>query len=529
MISISSPPFLFTVDDFNRDGHADVAFTFNNGYGVLMGDGAGKLGGGSTYTYNPAISDPGGIVSGDLNGDGLPDIITLEGGMFSDNSNLDIDLNSASARASLIPAAHALTAGTHSLTASFAGDANFAASTSKSVNELVTQTAPTITWAGPGTTLEYGTPLSSAQLNAAANVPGSFSYNPGPNTVLPPGTTTVTATLTPTDTFDYSAAVSTLPIAVSAPTLSSISPTSVDVGAPATTITVTGLGFVPGAVVSYNGGALPTTFVDHHHVMAVIPAKALANPSSGTITLTDPGNIALVGSGTFTIIAKALTATLSAAATSITTGADSTITLTVQPYPVQVTATATLTFEPIAPLTAQDPNVMFANGSSTDSEPIATSRTASSTQFQFQVGSTAGTITVTIHLTLANGLDVTPGNLTPITVTVPASPPVLSSPVLSRSGPNLQVSVIALSSTRDMVEARFQFTPVSGKSIKTTDVTVPLTSSFQTWYQLPDSIPLGTNFKYTQPFTIDGDAADIASVTIILVNSAGSSDPATAH
>jgi hypothetical protein len=91
----------------------------------------------------------------------------------------------------------------------------------------------------------------------------------------------------------------------------------------------------------------------------------------------------------------------------------------------------------------------------------------------------------------------------------------------------LQITVIALSSTRDMTEARFHFTPAKGKSIKTTDVTVPLTPSFQTWYGSVASNAFGTNFTYTQPFTIDGDATDIATVTITLVNSNGPSAAAT--
>ena len=80
-----------------------------------------------------------------------------------------------------------------------------------------------------------------------------------------------------------------------------------------------------------------------------------------------------------------------------------------------------------------------------------------------------------------------------------------------------------------MIEARFHFTPASGKSLKTTDITVPLNSVFQTWYGSPDSNPFGTNFKYTQPFTLDGDAGDVDTVTIIMVNSAGLSVPATVH
>jgi hypothetical protein len=93
----------------------------------------------------------------------------------------------------------------------------------------------------------------------------------------------------------------------------------------------------------------------------------------------------------------------------------------------------------------------------------------------------------------------------------------------------LQVSLIALSSTRDMTEAQFHFTPVSGKSLTTTDVTVQLTSAFQSWYGSSNSDQYGTNFTYTQPFTLDGDATDIQSVSITLVNSAGNSEPATAQ
>ncbi|MCU0493115.1 MAG: NHL repeat-containing protein [Chloroflexaceae bacterium] len=61
--------------------------------------------------------------------------------------------------------------------------------------------APPITWLNPAP-ISYGTPLSAAQLNAITNVPvpGSFSYTPGPGTVLNAGTgQTLTARFTPTD------------------------------------------------------------------------------------------------------------------------------------------------------------------------------------------------------------------------------------------------------------------------------------------------------------------------------------------
>lgn len=60
---------------------------------------------------------------------------------------------------------------------------------------------PVITWPTPST-ITYGTPLSSAQLNASANVAGTFTYSPASD-ILQAGTHTLTATFTPSDTAGY--------------------------------------------------------------------------------------------------------------------------------------------------------------------------------------------------------------------------------------------------------------------------------------------------------------------------------------
>jgi hypothetical protein len=66
----------------------------------------------------------------------------------------------------------------------------------------VTQAAPAITWANPAAVI-YGTALSGTQLNATANVAGSFSYHPGNGVVPRAGANHLTATFTPADTNDY--------------------------------------------------------------------------------------------------------------------------------------------------------------------------------------------------------------------------------------------------------------------------------------------------------------------------------------
>src|SRR5208283_1803197 len=49
----------------------------------------------------------------------------------------------------------------------------------------------------------YGTALSSVQLDATVDVPGSYAYSPTNGSVLNTGTNTLTVVFTPADTVDY--------------------------------------------------------------------------------------------------------------------------------------------------------------------------------------------------------------------------------------------------------------------------------------------------------------------------------------
>jgi glucuronoarabinoxylan endo-1,4-beta-xylanase len=77
----------------------------------------------------------------------------------------------------------------------------------------VTKGTPTLSWSMPSAVVE-NTALSSTQLTAAVKygVAGTFTYSPAAGTVMnTPGTTTLFATFTPTDTTDYnSTTISTL-------------------------------------------------------------------------------------------------------------------------------------------------------------------------------------------------------------------------------------------------------------------------------------------------------------------------------
>ena len=74
--------------------------------------------------------------------------------------------------------------------------------------------APTIAWNAPAS-IQYGTPLSNAQLDATASVPGNFIYSPAAGMVLHAGSQKLTAIFTPADTTNYSAVTSTVQLTVS--------------------------------------------------------------------------------------------------------------------------------------------------------------------------------------------------------------------------------------------------------------------------------------------------------------------------
>ena len=95
-----------------------------------------------------------------------------------------------------------------------------------------TTSIPTITWANPAN-IVYGTALSATQLDATANVPGTFAYTPAAGTVLTAGNDqTLSVTFTPTDTTDYTTATATAFINVlqATPTITWANPANIVYG-----------------------------------------------------------------------------------------------------------------------------------------------------------------------------------------------------------------------------------------------------------------------------------------------------------
>ena len=81
------------------------------------------------------------------------------------------------------------------------------------LNYAIIPSQPSITWGAPSS-IVYGTPLGSSQLDAIANVPGTFAYTPAAGAILAIGVDTLSVTFTPNDSIDYTTATATTTITV---------------------------------------------------------------------------------------------------------------------------------------------------------------------------------------------------------------------------------------------------------------------------------------------------------------------------
>jgi phospholipase C/sugar lactone lactonase YvrE len=91
--------------------------------------------------------------------------------------------------------------GTCTLTASWPTNAYYSAA-SVIQKTMAEQQVSIVTWPPPAV-ITYGTPLSATQLNATANVAGTFVYTPATGRLLNAGNQTLSVTFTPTQNQDY--------------------------------------------------------------------------------------------------------------------------------------------------------------------------------------------------------------------------------------------------------------------------------------------------------------------------------------
>ena len=158
----------------------------------------------------------------------------------------------------------------------------------------VTKLAPSLSWAALSA-VSYGTALSSTQLDATANVPGSFAYTPSAGTVLNAGTNTLSVVFTPTNTADYSNAtknvslvVTRMPLTVTAANASRVYGQT----NPVFTGTITGLQNGDNITATYSSSATTNSAVGTYAITPTLvdpndrQTNYIVTLSNGTLTVT---------------------------------------------------------------------------------------------------------------------------------------------------------------------------------------------------------------------------------------------------
>ncbi len=192
-------------------------------------------------------------------------------------------------------------------------------------------------------------------------------------------------------------------------------------------------------------------------------------------------------------------------------------------YPVQLTGQIVMTFTADATVAIDDPTVQFAAGGRTVNFTIpAGSRTGvfSTGQMALQTGTVAGTITLSLSLQSAGG-EVTATLAR--TLHVLRTAPVASMLRVVHTAGGFELHVTGYSTPRQLTQAVVGFTPSAGSNLQTTQLTFPLSDLGGSWYQSAASSLFGSQFTLILPFTIQGNASGIDSISVSVANNLGSS------
>ncbi|HEX8169022.1 MAG TPA: MBG domain-containing protein [Thermoanaerobaculia bacterium] len=332
VLTVSGGPFAYdgashTATAEARDANSNLvsgSFTFTYDGSATAPVNAGTYAVVATFTSSdPNFANATG--NGSLTINKATPIVTVSGGPFTYDGNAhSATAEARDANGNLVSgsftfsydgsAAVPANAGTYAVVATFtSSDPNFANATGDG-SLTIDKATPVITWSDPAD-IVYGTPLGATQLNAGANVAGTFTYAPPAGTVLDAGNDQpLTANFAPNDSANYN----------------SVSGTTVHIDVlPATPI------------ITISGG--PYTYDGNPHGVTATARDANGNTVSGTFAITyDGSSTAPTAPGTYNVVANFTSSDPNF------TSATGNGTLTIQKAPTTITIT-TIHPEPSSP------------------------------------------------------------------------------------------------------------------------------------------------------------------------------------
>jgi TonB family protein len=149
----------------------------------------------------------------------------------------------------------------------------------------VEKATPVIAWPKPDP-MQYGTPLGTNQLCAAASVQGKFEYAPALGEVLPAGANKLTATFIPADSANYSPVQTTVSLEVTkaVPSIAWPAPHSIHCDTALSSVQLCASSPVPGKF-EYNPGPGQTLPVGTHTLSVTFTPADSANYSAARATV----------------------------------------------------------------------------------------------------------------------------------------------------------------------------------------------------------------------------------------------------
>jgi hypothetical protein len=197
------------------------------------------------------------------------------------------------------------------------------------------------------------------------------------------------------------------------------------------------------------------------------------------------------------------------------------------PFPVDINVTAILSFSPDSgPV---DRTVLFSSGGTTATFTFLAGSTTpkflNDVPLAIQTGTVAGTVSIALRLQ-AGATDITPTPAPVITAQIAPAAPVIKGVQVSRSGNSISIAITGFSTAREITQAVFAFSAGSGQTLQpgAASITVSIESLFGSWFQDPANAAYGSQFVFTQPFQIQGDATAVIPQSVTLANRVGSTN-----
>lgn len=201
----------------------------------------------------------------------------------------------------------------------------------------------------------------------------------------------------------------------------------------------------------------------------------------------------------------------------IGSGQQHTLTMTLPtPSPVTVSGLVSFTFTPGTHVVTDDRSVFFLTGSS---RSVAFSAIQGDTRISlgkqagavFQTGTTAGTLTFTVSGTPIDGDPTT-------TLSIPPSIVSFDTVTASRRVNDLDVEVIGFDNTYTAGTMAFTFFDKNGVALDPGSIGADFTKNFNSYFA---TVTAGSSFLMRVTFPVTGDATQVGSVQVDLMNSAG--------